>query len=293
MATSHNHTEQLLGQFDRLAYLGALVLIILLVGLYFWVAAFNPSANSALEYAQKLALGLIPNLIPILLLFVLSYALFRKIQQIKSEQETDSLANKISSEVNKSLLAGHITGDEDVKFYDEFGQVPWSKLLSTCSTLDICVHYFDTWITGDTHRLLSQLFDRGGVVRIILPNFANQPLVALINQRFPEYPEDMLRSKIENTQKKLSIILKESSNKNARLETYFVDDMIFYCGLRFDRRILVLSFCEHIRKMRIDSPAVAIMLSKRSDTQRWFEKEFVGLMDKAVSKHNLSGRDLI
>lgn len=271
-------------------FIGASVVIVLLVAIYFIITFTNPNEGSNWAVARLLALSVIANLIPIFVLFTGSYALFRRIQTLRSERDTENLASKISSEIRTTIQKESFTASSpNSTYYEEFKDVPWHELLSTCSTLDICVHYFDTWI-NEQSDLIEQLFNRGGAVRIILPNHNKDDVVQIIKQRFPEYSANDIKTKISNTHRKLALLLKKSTHKNARVETYYINDMTWYTAIRFDRRVLVLSVYEHMREMRIGSPAIMISLGKSEKTQQWIEKEFLGLIDKSVEKISLDGR---
>ncbi len=99
-----NIIQKLFKQLDRYAIIGAVVLIIILSLAYFWLASsFNPTEGSGLGITKQFAMSLITNLIPVFLLFAVSYFLFRKEQEIRSEHDTDSLVKKISEAVSNEL----------------------------------------------------------------------------------------------------------------------------------------------------------------------------------------------
>jgi hypothetical protein len=87
--------RELLRELDKLAFIASGVIIAVLIASYFVVASNTELLPIVREFIQ----GIILNLIPIFLLFVVSYALFRRIQTIKSEHETDELAKRIASEI--------------------------------------------------------------------------------------------------------------------------------------------------------------------------------------------------
>jgi hypothetical protein len=282
--------KQLLSELDRLAFIASGIAIAILASLYFVVGLQVQSANPFLLVAREFVLAIITDLIPILIIFLISYTLFRRIQTIKAEQQTSDLAVQIAQEIRATLSRDFLVGSPpDSAYYEEFDHVPWDDLIRTSSTMDICVHYFDTWINLHT-KSLQDFFDHGGRVRIILPNPKNETLVGVIKQRFPEYDEEQVRTKIAYTHNRLALILEKATHRDARLETYYIDEFILYCGVRFDRRVLVLSPFEHIREMKVAAPATMISLGKFESSQRWFEKEFSGLMAKATNSHILNGR---
>jgi membrane protein implicated in regulation of membrane protease activity len=97
------HTQELLRQFDRYTIIVAIGSIIVLSVAYFVLGSFNLSPGSIWDMARQFAMSLITNLIPVFLLFAVTYALFRQVQQIKSEQEIESLVGKIGKAVNSEL----------------------------------------------------------------------------------------------------------------------------------------------------------------------------------------------
>lgn len=262
----------------------------MLLLLYFIIGLQTQPPNALLLVAREFALAIITNLIPILIIFLISYTLFRRIQIIKAEQETSDLALRIAQELRATLSKDFLVGSPpDSAYYEEFDHVPWDDFIRTSSTIDICVHYFDTWISSHT-RALMDFFNHGGRIRIVLPNPKNESLVRIIKQRFPEYDEEQVKTKIAYTSSRVALILEQATHKDARVETYYLDDFILYCGVRFDRRVLVLSPFEHLREMRVAAPAMILSLGKYEASQRWFEKEFFGLMSKSVERQVQNGR---
>lgn len=103
MNISEPHTKVLLRQFDRYTIIGAIVSILGLSIAYFVLGLLKISPGSIWDMARQFAMALITNLIPVFLLFAVTYLLFRQVQQIKSEQEIQSLVEKIQIAVGGSL----------------------------------------------------------------------------------------------------------------------------------------------------------------------------------------------
>lgn len=275
-------TKRLLSAVELLFVILAILIIGGLTALYFWIGSGNFVSQEA-KLAQSFFMGLLVNLIPVFLLFLGSYLIIRRIQQIRTEEENDTLTRAIVQAVHDDLSGIQLgaVSNHSAVIYEKFGDVPWRSLLSTCSSLDIVVHYFDTWINTYSDDLKT-LLDRGGTIRIILPNFANGDLLNQIAKRFPEYDVEQVRKKIENTYDKLNLIQTDSTHKRATVEAYYVDLMIWYCGIRFDRRDLILSPYEHSRKVRVASPATHILLNQHLALQDWFERDFEYLREKSI-----------
>jgi len=84
---------------DQLAFwLSGLAILILTLG-YFAIPSFIVASP-----LRDFLLGIITNLIPVFLLFALSYAFLRQIQSIRSEQETDFLVEKVINSLKVELL---------------------------------------------------------------------------------------------------------------------------------------------------------------------------------------------
>jgi hypothetical protein len=171
--------------------------------------------------------------------------------------------------------------------YHRFNGLPWQELISSSSQIDIVVHYFDTWIHNWVEPL-KQLFARGGKVRLILPNYKNGALVEQISSRFPEYTTSQVRDKIENTFRKLVLLKDKSNHPNASVEVHYVDSMVWYCGMRFDRNKVVLSPFEHNREVSVSAPATLVSLDEQQEIHTWFEGELTKLIREATNEKEAS-----
>jgi hypothetical protein len=85
----------------KLAATAAVIVIALLAVAYFVTASSN-----LVEVMRDFIMGIILNLIPVLFVFAVSYALFRRIQAIKSESETDDTVKKIVDALGKAQGQG-------------------------------------------------------------------------------------------------------------------------------------------------------------------------------------------
>lgn len=81
----------------------AFLVTIILVSIYFWIGWMKPVEGSLPDTARTLVLDIIANLIPVLLLLIGSYALFRYLQELKSKRETGELASKVADMVESKL----------------------------------------------------------------------------------------------------------------------------------------------------------------------------------------------
>src|SRR5271166_4562270 len=257
-------------EIDRYYFLIACVGSFVLVVIYFVIDSW------AAQKIRDLLNPLIVNLTTMLIAFAIVYAIFRRAQEIRSEAGKAELVEEI---VNALRLSLPPYTKSALICYDVFDHIPWQQLFSNCARIDIVVHYFDTWINSN-FSLLQDFFNRGGTVRLVIPNFKNTSLVHTIKQRFPESTEDQIVTKIRQTPDRFEKILQNSKRRDANLEVCHIDDMILYCGIRFDDRVLVLSMYEHVRELRVSNPGFVIPLDQYPQTREWFDKEFSGLLAK-------------
>ncbi|MEZ4736619.1 MAG: hypothetical protein R3E79_56765 [Caldilineaceae bacterium] len=94
-----NHQRELLNELDRLAFWSCAIVIVILSVTYFLIAFFMTKYS----ILQNFLLGILTNLIPLPLLFALSYAFLRKIQAIRAVQDAAEQMEKIAGIVKQSL----------------------------------------------------------------------------------------------------------------------------------------------------------------------------------------------
>jgi hypothetical protein len=98
-----NRERELWQQFDQLSFWVSAVAMILLAGAYYLISLTTPDPNSFWDIAKSFSLNVITNLIPVILLFIGSYALLKRIQKLRTEHETEELAEKISIMVASAI----------------------------------------------------------------------------------------------------------------------------------------------------------------------------------------------
>src|SRR5205085_1399077 len=129
------------------------------------------------------------------LAFVAAFVLLRRFETLRADFQNERLIRAIGEATAARLQATSTlplaSVHDAAHYYQTFADVPWDDLIKECSTVDICVHYFDTWI-GDHSEELKNLFNRGGHVRIILPDYSNRRLVSSVKERFPEYSTEQI-----------------------------------------------------------------------------------------------------
>ena len=267
---------------EWLKFIIAFLLFIILLIVNTFIA--EPNYDSFWSRVLASLNNTIPSLIAALIAFMaIYYFLHRKgLTPIRSTKliNQDELSNSIVSGIIEEMSSRE--RQRGVKFFDQFYSLQWDNLLPSCSRLDICVHYFDNWVSQNRRPLLD-FIEKGGTIRIVLPNFKNEEVVRQINSRFEEdSTEQRIAEKINNTKSRLEVLQRESNRTNI-LEVYFTDHMIWYCGIRLDNRVLILSPFEHRRNMRVEAPVVIIQLDENREIREWFDKEFSWLIQNSTT----------
>lgn len=105
---TNKKVSKLLNWIDKIGVLGAIVLIVLLLFGYFFAAYNIPNKiegqpESFTSISLNLAMSLISGIIPVFILFIFSYALFREINKIKDEEKTSALVNNIIDKIHNII----------------------------------------------------------------------------------------------------------------------------------------------------------------------------------------------
>jgi hypothetical protein len=115
--------EALWKELDNLAFWLSAVAIIILCVVYFILPSLVTS-----PFLLNFLLSIITNLIPVCLLFVLSYTFLRRIQTIRSDKDNEILIMQISSTIRGELLSDlrntqSDVADEIIKFQTEISKL--------------------------------------------------------------------------------------------------------------------------------------------------------------------------
>lgn len=103
MTMSNKREKSLWKEIDKFAFLVSAAVPVILAVVYFVVAGARPSEGTIWSIARTLALDVIANVIPTFLLFAGSYLLLRHLQLLRSEQETEQLADRVALQVVEML----------------------------------------------------------------------------------------------------------------------------------------------------------------------------------------------
>ena len=90
-------------ELDRIAFIASAVAIVLLCVAYYFIGLTNPTPGTSNFVLRAFMLDVIANLIPAFLLFAGSYAVFRRIQALRSQREVEELASTVSAKVMDPL----------------------------------------------------------------------------------------------------------------------------------------------------------------------------------------------
>lgn len=243
-----------------LSLLGAAVLAALVLA-YF---AINPDGWSGW---RDLFLGLLVSLIALLLASLVVYVLLLR-QGIPT---LSALARLDPAPETKGRFSKSTRGD----VFENYREIPWDELLRDVDELDIVVCYFDSWVSSNWESLL-RFFNRGGRMRIYLPDPEIPDVLAQVQRRFEEYHLEVVRDKIVNTGIRLANVIEESASPEARLVINFYPGPLNYSAIRFDRESVLLSAYEEFRKQKIDSSAVLLKIKGRAHLQKYWAKEIGG-----------------
>lgn len=196
---------------DLLGYIDWILLILAVVSSLFltneYVRLIQNQRNSGISIIQELELAIIPNFIPVLVSFAISYLLFNRIRKYKQKLENEELCKQIETIANSTATS---TGlqisnrlqviDEEIKHVNplvedwflhgieavcgenEINEIGHKELMTTKQLKVIGLGL--TWLlhNPDNHNRMKQILFEGGnevTVTILLPN----PLEPLIERR--------------------------------------------------------------------------------------------------------------
>jgi len=159
---SEQREKDLWKELDRLAFLVSVLAVIILTIAYFIIAWTVPGAD-ALNIAREFALEVIANLIPTFLLFAGAYALFRRIQTMKSDREIEELTSKVTAKVIQALVdtappSASTPNSESLSEQDRFS-------LTVSGEFEITDKHFDD--ASSPQRIVVQFTNRGNnIIRV-------------------------------------------------------------------------------------------------------------------------------
>lgn len=195
--------------------------------------------------------------------------------------------NKIDNPVFE-FLHGKL-GNKSARLIENLNDLDLSKISGSCVNLDIHTHDLELFIR--VHRkLIKDIFHRNGIIRVVLPNYDNDSVLQVILRRFPEYTHDEIKTIIKQTQGKLDILRNYGKGKKqGKLRCFYVSEVGYYSGMKFDNHTLVMTFYNHVREdSKSEAPTLMFDLGRNPEIGDWFDKEFKGLMKR--SERPISGK---
>lgn len=164
---NNEREKNLWKELDALAFWASTIAIIILAIAYFVIGGIKPSEESIWSLACSFAMEIIANLIPVFLLFAGAYAFFRRIQAMRSEQETEELVSRISDKILERLAERKTNNVAEGIFSQSIPEVEQGKELEHAISreFEITTKYFDD--TSDPQKLVVRFTNRGNnVIRI-------------------------------------------------------------------------------------------------------------------------------
>lgn len=242
---------------------------LLLVGAQ--ILIISNTAESWIASASALLL----NLIATLTLAAVVFTIFTR-KNIALPTARDIAKEVRSMAVSEGLKDAELREKGLADFYPSFRNVPWPDFISSAKHIDIAVYYFDSWVKANWESLVG-FFERGGTVNLFLPDPADSAELARITAFFPEYSQQVVREKIENTSTRFKEALEASRSQSAKVNTTHLKRPPTYSAIRIDREKVVLSIYENYRKAKIDSSAILIDVTKDPQLAQYWDKEFGGM----------------
>lgn len=263
--------------------IATIALICLLLIYYLLQPISINSVNTLFQFVRQLLLGVVPNLITGLVVFLVIYWLFNRRGLIPSQLEREASEQKIIQNIREAVSVSAAT--HGVKeFYPGFSHVRWHELLGDTSLrIDIVVNYFDSWIK-DNKELLSAFFKKPKAeLHLYIPDATNDKILDDLCALYGgEYSKESLREKVQKTEQRLLRIIEEVGGTKVQLKVFRLICRPTYALQRLDHRLAVFSAFDNGRRMGVESPAVVVDLHKLPTVAKYFENELEFLQSKQL-----------
>lgn len=169
--SKNDNTNDLWKALDRLAAIASVILVLALTYLYFQL----PSWSFLPQHVREFLMAILTNIIPVYILFAVSYFLLRQIQKIRDRQKNEDVAKQIAQEVMDVLQQGSSKTDQSnaTKFAQartiktREGITAANQQLIADAKLDIISFSGDLSWTKQCHSDLLNAVDHGVSVRIL------------------------------------------------------------------------------------------------------------------------------
>jgi hypothetical protein len=221
---------------------------------------------------------------------VAHYSYIRKIDDAKRESQQKKLLDRFQEAFKEDLKALNATLAQSQELlreelkglailgileHQDIDRVEWGPKIVRAKKIDICVQGWYTWVAG-RKTYWKEFFKNGGTLNLILPNPDITDAMRFMEERLGRKPGKQ-KDDIEQMR---DLLVELCKGTNGSIKHFRVNQMIWYCAVRFDDKDLFLSLYEHIRfeNSDIESPTYQVFLAKHEHTKDWMEKEFKGLM---------------
>ncbi|MCX4820237.1 hypothetical protein OG883_10020 [Streptomyces sp. NBC_01142] len=222
--------------------------------------------------------GFLASIVAVLVVYVVSKTILRSTHSFLSDEAIRNLSDRIVQSVEQ--VAGVKQGA--YARIHRWYEIPWADLLTQASEIDVLASYMDTWV-NHVSTDLKAAFARGGIVRLYLPQIGTDA-AKRVKERFPEYNQASIRSKIQNTPEKIQTLRGDPSSRKGELEVWWTTTFCMWCLVLIDRRWLIIDPFDHFRRGAIEGPGVLIDLDKNPDWAVWAEKEIAGFRANATQQ---------
>ncbi len=219
-------TSALLSAIEKLGAIGAVATIIVLIGAYYWIASTAPD-EEYLQHTRDLCLSLLTGIIPVFVLFVLSYALLREINEHRELEKHESFAKAVSNNILDSI---------QVPVPDKF----FSRKTGEYSLIEQAIE--EIWFVQETGSLISEAYrseiisflQRSGKIKVIVvdPSKTISSLMVLRNSTLRTI--DSFQSRSQKFIDHLFEIAKTSGGTHDQIEVRYLSYPISYTMVMAD-----------------------------------------------------------
>lgn len=163
---NNSDVSKLLQSIEKLGAIGAVITFVVLGGLYIWIASIPKpplATTDVIWILHDLALSLLSGMIPVFILFVISYALFKEIDRFKEKEKTTKFAEEVSKRVSESF--GKPVADVF------FSSKKSEESIISSSHEELCLVQETGSLISETYRSeIIQFIQREGKLKIIIVN---------------------------------------------------------------------------------------------------------------------------
>jgi hypothetical protein len=284
VSLSTSNERLLLKELSRWVLYSSALCLLVLCAIYVYLSWEDAEGKFAV-IGENMLKDSVTHLIPLTILFLVSSLVLERHSDLRERVENKVVTQQFGREVDGVIRrALHDQNFQPpVRLHERFDDVDWIRLLADASRIDVIVHYLDDWTRRVSHSL-ERILANGGTLRVILPNYAQQELVQMINARLPGLSEAEVGAKIQKTHERLVQLLSPQKEGRGMIETCFVSKPIWYSAFCVDDRVLLLSTYDHERGVRIESPVTEIDLEAYPAVRVWLHGEIDRLILGAVEK---------